>query len=140
MEGRLPLRRLTRCFREPARRNILEWDEAVWAPRRGRPERQNATSIVARVAQDMLNTPEKERGSIISTARGFLSLWRDETVAKNTATSDFKIKDLMDAGDHRPVSLYIITNPTDKDRLLPPDTYPHQHDLSPLGPDDGART
>lgn len=75
--------------------------------------------IVARVAQDMLNTPEKERGSIISTARGFLSLWRDETVAKNTATSDFKIKDLMDAGDHRPVSLYIITNPTDKDRLRP---------------------
>lgn len=79
--------------------------------------------IVARVAQDMINTPEKERGSIISTTRSFLSLWRDATVARNTSESDFKIADLMDfkdeGGKSKPVSLYIITNPTDKDRLRP---------------------
>ena len=78
--------------------------------------------IVVRVAQDMLNTPEKERGSILSTTRSFLSLWRDATVARNTSESDFKIADLMDfeeAGESKPVSLYIITNPTDKDRLRP---------------------
>ena len=41
----------------------------------------------------------------------------DPTVAKNTTRSDFRIRDLMHYTD--PVSLYIITQPNDKDRLRP---------------------
>ena len=104
-------------------------DDAFWdrMKRYGHRTEEGASEkvphpIVVRVAQDMLNTPEKERGSILSTTRSFLSLWRDATVARNTSESDFKIADLMDfeeTGESKPVSLYIITNPTDKDRLRP---------------------
>jgi type IV secretion system protein VirD4 len=43
--------------------------------------------------------------------------YRDPNVAKNTSRSDFRIRDLMNYTD--PVSLYIITQPNDKDRLRP---------------------
>ena len=83
---------------------------------------QKAHPIVARVAQDMINTPDEERGSIISTTRSFLALWRDDIVARNTSRSDFRIADLMGGEKNenpKPVSLYIISNPTDKERLRP---------------------
>ncbi|WP_163364021.1 type IV secretory system conjugative DNA transfer family protein, partial [Klebsiella aerogenes] len=53
----------------------------------------------------------------LSTAQSYLELYQDPVVAANTATSDFLIRDLMNS--ERPVSLYIITQPTDKDRLRP---------------------
>jgi type IV secretory pathway TraG/TraD family ATPase VirD4 len=53
-----------------------------------------------------------------STAKTFLDLYRDPTVAKNTSRSDFRIRDLMHYAD--PVSLYNITQPNDKDRLRRP--------------------
>jgi len=64
-----------------------------------------------------LNTPAKELGSIISTALNALTLYRDETIIKNTSHSDFRISDLMD--HDRPVSLYFITNPDDLVRMKP---------------------
>lgn len=73
--------------------------------------------VVSQTAQDMLNTPEKERGSIISTTRGHISLWRDKVVCDNTAASEFHIDDLMN--HDQPVTLYIITQPTDKERIKP---------------------
>ncbi len=72
---------------------------------------------IAAPAMDMKNTPEEERGSIISTARSFLTLYRDPIVAKNTKNSDFKIDDLMNFD--QPVSLFLVVKPSDKNRLKP---------------------
>lgn len=81
----------------------------------GKNRRTHAT--VAKAARDMKDRPEDEAGSVLSTAKSFLELYRDPIVARNTAVSDFKIEDLMFS--QRPVSLYIITQPTDKNRLRP---------------------
>jgi type IV secretion system protein VirD4 len=74
-------------------------------------------SVVASAARDMLNRPETERGSVLSSAMSYLSLYRDPLVAANTQKSDFKIRDLM---HHKnPLSLYLVVRPADKDRLKP---------------------
>ena len=73
--------------------------------------------VVSASARDMLDRPSQEAGSVLSTAKSFLELYRDPTVAKNTSRSDFRIRDLMHYAD--PVSLYIITHPADKARLKP---------------------
>jgi type IV secretion system protein VirD4 len=73
--------------------------------------------VVSATARDMIDRPATEAGSVLSTAKTFLDLYRDPTVAKNTSCSDFRIRDLMHHAD--PVSLYIITQPNDKERLRP---------------------
>jgi len=73
--------------------------------------------VVAESAQEMLNKADNERSGVVSTAMSFLSLYRDPVVAKNTETSDFALTDLMN--DDKPVSLYIVVPPSDKDRLKP---------------------
>lgn len=72
---------------------------------------------VGSAAKDMIDRPEEEGGSVLSTAKSFLSLYRDPVVAKNVSRSDFKITDIMNFD--APVSLYIVTQPSDKDRLKP---------------------
>ena len=71
----------------------------------------------AAVGRDMIDRPEKEAGSVLSTAKSYLSLYRDPVVARNVSRSDFRIRDLMHHAC--PVSLYIITQPNDKARLRP---------------------
>lgn len=73
--------------------------------------------IVNASARDMMDRPEEEAGSVLSTAKSFLALYRDPVVANNVSKSEFKIKDLMH--DDNAVSLYIVTQPTDKARLRP---------------------
>ena len=73
--------------------------------------------VVGAAARDMLDRPEEEAGSVLSTAKSYLSLYRDPVVANNISASDFCIKDLMN--HHNPVSLYIVTQPNDKMRLRP---------------------
>lgn len=73
--------------------------------------------VVAAAGRDMLNRPEQERGSVLSTAMSFLSLYRDPLIANNTACSDFRIRDLMH--HTAPVSLFLVVKPSDKDRLKP---------------------
>lgn len=68
-------------------------------------------------ARDMMDRPEEEAGSVLSTAKSYLSLYRDPVVRQNTSRSDFRIKDLMH--DDNPVTLYIVTQPNDKARLRP---------------------
>ena len=65
----------------------------------------------------MLNKADNERSGVLSTAMSFLTLYRDPIVAANTAVSDFRIADLMAAD--KPVSLYLVVPPSDKDRLKP---------------------
>ncbi|MBC2857031.1 type IV secretory system conjugative DNA transfer family protein [Cetobacterium sp. 2A] len=55
----------------------------------------------------MLSTPDKERGSIISTCVNKLSIFKDPRVRKNIQRSDITPRDIMDDR----VSLYLITPP-----------------------------
>ncbi|MGQ5522333.1 type IV secretory system conjugative DNA transfer family protein [Chitinimonas sp. PSY-7] len=73
--------------------------------------------VVAAAARDMLNKADEEQSGVISTAISFLTLYRDPIVARNTAASDFRVSDLMN--DEKPVSLYLVVPPSDKDRLRP---------------------
>ncbi|MDD7804188.1 MAG: type IV secretory system conjugative DNA transfer family protein [Endozoicomonas sp. (ex Botrylloides leachii)] len=77
----------------------------------------NNHPTVGASGQDMLARDEREAGSIISSTKSYLALYRDPVVAKNTNHSDFKIQDLMN--HNYAVSLYIVTQPSDKDRLRP---------------------
>jgi type IV secretion system protein VirD4 len=72
---------------------------------------------IAQAARDMENRPEEERGSVLSTAMSFLSLYRDPLIAQNVSHSDFRILDLMNR--ERPVSLYLVVRAEDKDRVKP---------------------
>ena len=76
-----------------------------------------ANDAVKKQGNKMLITPKDEAGSIISTANSFLALYADPVVAENTSSSDFKIKQIMNSD--KPVSVYLVTEPTDKDRLAP---------------------
>ncbi len=73
--------------------------------------------VIGSAARDMLDRPEEEAGSVLSTAKSYLSLYRDPVVARNVSQCQFHIKDLMH--DTNPVSLYLITQPNDKARLRP---------------------
>lgn len=73
--------------------------------------------VVASGAREMLNKSEGERTSIISTALTFLKLYRDPVIAKNTATSDFLINDLVFG--KQPASLYLGVPPSDVARTMP---------------------
>lgn len=72
---------------------------------------------VGSAARDMIDRPEEEAGSVLSTAKSYLSLYRDPVVARNVSRSDFRIKDLMHMDN--PATLYIVTQPNDKARLRP---------------------
>lgn len=65
--------------------------------------------IVARMCAKMLATPDKERGSIISTAETKLGLFQNPIIRKNTKKIDFKINDLMNY--ETPVDLFICIQP-----------------------------
>jgi type IV secretion system protein VirD4 len=73
--------------------------------------------VVGAAARDMVDRPVEEAGSVLSTAKSYLSLYRDPVVGRNVSKSEFRIKDLMNHED--PVSLYIVTQPNDKARLRP---------------------
>tara|TARA_R110002126_G_scaffold11644_2_gene51844 strand:- start:942 stop:2792 length:1851 start_codon:yes stop_codon:yes gene_type:complete len=76
-----------------------------------------AHPVISASARDMIDRPEEEAGSVLSTLKSYLALYRDPVVAHNVSASDFCIKDLMH--HETPVSLYIVTQPNDKARLQP---------------------
>ncbi len=90
----------------------------LWHEMRFNLHRQGSQhDLVSSAAMDMISRPIEEAGSVLSTAKSYLSLYRDPIVAENISQSDFRIGDLM---NHQcPVSLYIVTQPTDKNRLRP---------------------
>ncbi len=99
---------------DPARPIKALWEEMVSFGHL--PGGQNHT-VIGRAARDMMDRPDEEAGSVLSTAKSYIELYRDPVVAANTSASDFAIRDLMNSDN--PVSLYIITQPTDKNRLRP---------------------
>ncbi|MGH7436817.1 MAG: type IV secretory system conjugative DNA transfer family protein, partial [Polyangiaceae bacterium] len=60
---------------------------------------------------------DNELSGVFSTAMACLGLYRDPVVARNTAESDFRIADLMNAD--APVSLYLVVPPSDLARTRP---------------------
>ena len=73
--------------------------------------------VVAQEAQSILNKPDEEAGSVLSTVISNMGLFRDPVVARNTSKSSFRIRDLMNNDD--PVSCYLVINPNDQLRLMP---------------------
>ncbi len=111
--GAATLPEVDRLLADPSRPVEELWNEMIeYGHVRG-----EVHPVVGAVGRDMIDRPEKEAGSVLSTAKSYLSLYRDPVVGRNVARSDFRIKDLMHHAT--PVSLYIITQPTDKDRLRP---------------------
>jgi type IV secretion system protein VirD4 len=73
--------------------------------------------VVALIARELLNKSDNERSGVVSTAMSLLGLYRDPIIAATTATSDWRIADLMTA--ERPVSLYLVVPPSDLSRTRP---------------------
>ena len=74
-------------------------------------------------ARDILSgfaaTPEKEAGSVLSTARSSLSLWLDDRVARATGVSDSAAQ--LDLGEllSRGATLYLVAPAEEADRCRP---------------------
>ncbi|MBQ7479775.1 MAG: type IV secretory system conjugative DNA transfer family protein [Selenomonadaceae bacterium] len=77
----------------------------------------NTHPIIYQNFVEILSKPENECGSIISTANTALKEYLDPTLAQNTSVSDFSIDDIMNY--RKPVSLYLVTPPSDLLRLAP---------------------
>lgn len=73
--------------------------------------------IINRGFMEIAKKPDNELGSIISTANTALKEYLDPVLTANTRVSDFCIDDLMRYD--RPVSLYLITPPSDLLRMSP---------------------
>lgn len=86
-----------------------------WLDSAGKPTTTNPQ--VALAARSMLNKEDKERNSVLSSAKTKLALYTEPIVARNIARSDFKIADLMN--HEKPVSFYMVVPPSDKERLRP---------------------
>ena len=77
----------------------------------------NIHPIICQNFREIAAKPDNECGSIISTANTALKEYLDPTLARNTSVSDFCVDDLM---NHKhPVSLYLVTPPSDLLRLAP---------------------
>ncbi|MDP9325719.1 MAG: type IV secretory system conjugative DNA transfer family protein [Candidatus Dormibacteraeota bacterium] len=78
-----------------------------------------ATGAAAEILTGFAVTPEKEAGSIISTARASLSLWLDERVARATSVSDsaggLDLGELLTAGG----TLYLVAPAEEAERCRP---------------------
>src|SRR5580658_5882232 len=83
-------------------------------PQTGAPE---VHPEVALVANELRRQPAKFQSSVTGTAASYLTLWADDIIARNTATSDFRLADLVCAD--RPMTLYIQPPPSDSPRLRP---------------------
>lgn len=89
--------------------------KAGWIDTGGLPTKIHPA--IANAAKTMLNKEDKERGSVLSTAKSFLSLYLDPVVAANTSKSNFLVRDLMNSD--KPVSLYFVVQPADLERMVP---------------------
>lgn len=73
--------------------------------------------LVKQYFQSMVDKPDKEFGSILSTLDTVLNTYRDPIISYNMRQSDFTMSDLMN--NDKPVSLYLVFPPSDIDRVKP---------------------
>jgi type IV secretion system protein VirD4 len=83
----------------------------------GTEEHPKVHPVVTSIARELLNKSDNERSGVVSTAMSYLGLYRDPVIAATTATSDWRIADLMTA-EHA-VSLYLVVPPSDISRTRP---------------------
>ena len=84
------------------------------SPTSGAPE---VHPEVLHAAESFLAGEERMQSGIKATAESFFGLFADEIVARKTASSDFRIGDLMCGA--RPVTLFLQPPPSDALRLVP---------------------
>lgn len=77
----------------------------------------NTHPLIYKNFMEIVAKPENECGSIVSTANTALKEYLDPVLASNTSVSDFCIDDIMNYD--KPVSLYLVTPPSDLLRLSP---------------------
>lgn len=108
------------------------WDEMISYPEimmdpKGDPTELEIRKIIASAGQDMKDRPDAEAGSVLSTVKSNLSLYRDPIVSANSQNSDFRIRDLMHGepdgeGGEKPspaMTVYMVQQPADKGRVRP---------------------
>lgn len=89
----------------------------VFYDTQGNPSENLCHPIVVKAAQEMLNRAEAEASSVLSSAIKYLELYGDPVIARNSATSGFRLIDLMN--HEQPVSLYLVLNPASIRRIRP---------------------
>jgi type IV secretion system protein VirD4 len=110
-EERKSLARLAELLADPDR-PILELLEEMLR----RPIKDGAPHpVVAAGARQLLDMADAERSGVVSTALGYLALYRDPVLARATEASDFAIEDLI--GGDKPMSLYLVIPPEEISRL-----------------------
>jgi type IV secretion system protein VirD4 len=73
--------------------------------------------VVASVAREMAQRPDKYAASVLSTARALVTLYRDPLIARATGASDFRVRDLIEG--EAPMTLYLVVQPGDLKRVRP---------------------
>ncbi len=110
-EKRKSLARVGELLADPARPVLDLFDEML-----RRPIKDGAAHpVVAAGARQLLDMADAERSGVVSTALGFLALYRDPILARATEASDFSIEELITGP--RPVSLYLVVPPEEMSRL-----------------------
>jgi type IV secretion system protein VirD4 len=104
-------------------------NEKLKAGRFDKPAEEHGWRVAAQAAQAMMNKAPNEFSGVLSTSLSFLTLYRDPIIAESTSVSDFTLEDLMggrvQSVDGEPrvagpkVALYIVSPPSDKDRIKP---------------------
>ena len=72
---------------------------------------------VAEAAANIYNGAKETSASILQTAQTAMAVYQDPLIRKNTAVSDFTLRDLLDP--RQEVSLYLVLQPNDIDKLRP---------------------
>jgi type IV secretion system protein VirD4 len=111
------LARVATFLSDPSRSFFATLEQMMATNHLGGPDAAKVHPVVASAARELLNKSENERSGVLSTAMSFLGLYRDPTVAEVTASSDWRIADLVD-GAH-PLSLYLVVPPSDISRTKP---------------------
>ena len=73
--------------------------------------------LVSLVGREMLNKAAEELSGVVGSSSSYLNLYVDPIISNNTSKSEFTINDLMNA--EKPVSLYLVLKPNDKNRIMP---------------------
>jgi type IV secretion system protein VirD4 len=110
-EKQKSLARVGELLADPARPVLYLFDEMLRRPiKDGAPH-----PVVASGARQLLDMADAERSGVVSTALGFLALYRDPVLARATESSDFTIEELVNG--ERPISLYLVVPPEEISRL-----------------------
>ncbi|NVN48231.1 type IV secretory system conjugative DNA transfer family protein [Asaia spathodeae] len=102
---------------DPTKKDRELWDEML-AYRL--PGTDQIDPVIGQTARDMIGLIERgeeEYTSVMSTTKRFLNIYRDPIIRKNISSSDFKMWDIVNS--EKPVTLYFVIRPSDKERLRP---------------------